>query len=86
MCYMLAVGKNASADGSVMVARNCDSNSTEAQQIVSVPRRRYPAGTMIRIPDTNNISIPQVEETYAYTAILRVAEGEEIPMAAGGIN
>ena len=44
MCYMLAVGKNASADGSVMVARNCDSNSTEAQRIVSVPRRRHKPG------------------------------------------
>ena len=44
MCYMMAVGKKASADGSVMVARNCDSNSTEAQRVVSVPRQHmHPA-------------------------------------------
>ncbi len=86
MCYMLAVGKRASADGSVMVARNCDSNSTEAQQIVSVPRKRHQPGETIRIPDSKNMVIPQVDETYAYTAIIRVAEGDEISMAAGGIN
>lgn len=85
MCYMLAVGKNASADGSVMVARNCDSNSTEAQRIVSVPRRRHKPGEMIRIPDSK-MSVPQVEETYAYTAIIRMVDGEDIGMVAGGIN
>jgi dipeptidase len=86
MCYMIAVGKKASADGSVMVARNCDSNSTEAQRIVSVPRMKHAVGEMIRIPDSKNVVIPQVEETYAYTAIIRMVDGEDIGMAAGGIN
>ncbi len=86
MCFMLAVGKKASADGSVMVARNCDSNSTEAQQVVSVPRKKHKPGETIRIPDSKNMVIPEVEETFAYTAIIRVAEGEEISMSAGGIN
>jgi dipeptidase len=86
MCYMLAIGKNASADGSVMVARNCDSNSTEAQRIVSVPRVKHAPGEMIRIPDSKDMVIPQVAETYAYTAILRMIDGEDIGMAAGGIN
>jgi dipeptidase len=86
MCYMLAVGKKASADGSVMVARNCDSNSTEAQRIVSVPRKKHAPGEMIRIPDSKNMVIPQVEETYAYTAIIRMVDGDDIGMAAGGIN
>jgi dipeptidase len=86
MCYMLAVGKKASADGSVMVARNCDSNSTEAQRIVSVPRMKHEAGEMIRIPDSNHMVIPQAEVTYAYTAIIRMVDGDDISMVAGGIN
>jgi dipeptidase len=86
MCFMLAVGKKASADGSTMVARNCDSNSTEAQRIVSVPRMKHHAGEMIRIPDSNNMVLPQVEETYGYTAIIRMVDGDDISMAAGGIN
>lgn len=86
MCYMLAAGKKATADGSVMVARNCDSNSTEAQRIVSVPRMKHKAGEMIRIPDSKNMVIPQVEETYAYTAIIRMVDGDDIGMVAGGIN
>ena len=86
MCYMIAVGKKASADGSVMVARNCDSNSTEAQRIVSVPRLKHKPGEVIRIPDSKNVVLPQVEETYAYTAIMQMIDGEDIGMAAGGIN
>jgi dipeptidase len=86
MCYMMAVGRQASTDGSVMVARNCDSNSTEAQRIVSVPRLKHSADEMIRIPDSKNMVIPQVAETYAYTAIIRMVDGEDIGMVAGGIN
>lgn len=86
MCYMLAVGKKASADGSVMVARNCDSNSTEAQRIVSVPRLTHKPGEKIRIPDSKNMVLDQVSETYAYTAIIRMVDGEDIGMVAGGIN
>ena len=86
MCYMMAVGKKASADGSTMVARNCDSNSTEAQRIVSIPRMKHNKGEMIRIPDSNNVVIPQVEETYAFTAITRMIDGDDIGMVAGGVN
>ena len=86
MCYQIAVGKNASADGSVMVARNCDTTSTEAQQIISVPRQKHHEGETIRIPDTNNVVIPQVKETYAYTAIMSFVPGEAMGMVAGGIN
>ena len=87
MCYMMAVGKKASADGSVMVARNCDSNSTEAQRIISVPRTKHAPGELIRIPSTKvPVSIPQVEETYAYTAIVRKIDTDDIEMVAGGIN
>ena len=83
MCYQIAVGKNASADGSVIVARNCDTTSTEAQQIISVPRQKHHEGETIRIPDTNNVVISQVEETYAYTAIMSFIPLSSWRMAGG---
>ncbi len=85
MCYMLAAGKKATADGSVMVARNCDANSTEAQRILSVQRKTHAPGETIKIPDSIT-TIPQVHVTYAYTAIARVVDGAEIEMVGGGIN
>lgn len=86
MCFMIAAGKNATVDGSTLVARNCDSNSTEAQRIVSMPRIQHKKGEMIFIPDSNNMQVPQIEETYAYTAVLRIAPNDKYPMNAGGIN
>jgi dipeptidase len=85
MCFMMAVGKRASADGSVMVARSCDSNSTEAQRVLSIPRQHYAPGTELKIPECA-MAISQVEETYAYTAISRVIDGETLEMISGGIN
>ena len=101
MCYMIAVGKAASVDGSVLVARNCDSVSTDALRVVSVPRNHHAAGTMLEIPVSRErpndeavaagwtarpVSIPQVEETYAYTATMRFVPGDSMGMALGGIN
>ena len=101
MCYMIAVGKEASVDGSVLVARNCDSVSTDALRVVSVPRIRHEPGTMLDIPVSRErpndeavaagwtarpVSIPQIEETYAYTATMRFVPGDSMGMALGGIN
>ncbi|MBI9044152.1 MAG: C69 family dipeptidase [Anaerolineaceae bacterium] len=86
MCYMLAAGKKATADGSVMVARSCDANSTETQQIFSVPRKKHTRGSMLRIPDSNNLVLAQVEETYAYTAVQRFTPGNDLYLVSGGIN
>ena len=86
MCFMIAAGKKATIDGSTFVARSCDSNPTEAQRIISEPRKRHQPGEMIPIPDSNNMQVPQVEETYAYTAVLRIAPTDAYPMNAGGIN
>ncbi|MBI9044151.1 MAG: C69 family dipeptidase [Anaerolineaceae bacterium] len=91
MCYMLAAGKKATADGSVLVARNCDAPSTLANQVISVPRKRHKPGEMIKIPDsflppTPGSLIPQAEETFAYTAIVCYEQKGGIPMNMGGIN
>jgi dipeptidase len=40
---------------------------------------------MLKIPECP-MSIPQVEETYGYTAIARVIDGETLEMISGGIN
>ena len=98
MCYMMAVGKKASVDGSVMVARNCDSISSDAVRLVSHPRKQHPEGSYVQIPHSSETpdysgewtprppAIPQVRETYAYTAIALVKDTEDIEMVMGGIN
>jgi len=98
---MIAVGKKATADGSVLVARNCDSVSTDALRVVSVPRRSHRAGAMVHIPVSRElpndasiaagwtakpVSLPQVEKTYAYTAMMRFVPGDGMGMVMGGIN
>ena len=85
MCYMLAAGKKATADGSIMVARNCDAYN-ESQVVVSVPRRKHAPGTMIKNSENRRVDIPQVEETYAYTAVLHTASEDTYPVNMGGIN
>jgi len=101
MCYMIAAGRKATRDGSVLVARNCDSVSTDALQVVSVPRRAHPRGSEVRIPVSRErpndeavaagwaakpVVLPQVEETFAYTAIMRFVPGDSMGMVMGGIN
>lgn len=86
MCYMIAVGKKASADGSVMVARTSDWISTKAERIVSVPRKKHSPGEMIRIPESKNVILPQVNETYAFTAITLMVDGDDLGEVAGGVN
>jgi len=101
MCYMIAVGRKATRDGSVLVARNCDSVSTDALRVVSVPRRTHPQEAEVRIPASRErpndaavaagwtampVVLPQVSETYAYTAIMRFVPGDSMGMVMGGIN
>jgi len=101
MCYMIAAGKKATIDGSVLVARNCDSVSTDALRIVSVSRKIHAQGSMVPIPVSNEkpndataaagwqarpVILPQVSETFAYTAAMRFVPGEAMGMVMGGIN
>jgi len=101
MCYMMAVGRGATRDGSVLVGRNCDSVSTDALRVVSVPRRPHPDGSLVHIPISRErpndetvaagwvakpVVLPQVDETLAYTAIMRFVPGDAMGMVMGGIN
>lgn len=84
---MLAAGKDATSDGSVLVARSCDATGgDDVVQVLSVPRREHEDGSKIQIPGTNGVTLPQVPETYAYLGIMMVIEGADIAEAEGGIN
>src|SRR5262245_22992005 len=56
----VAVG-SATADGSVIFAKNSDRQPNEAQPLHHAPRRRHPAGATVR---TQYLEIPQVAETW----------------------
>ncbi len=63
-CFSIVVGKNASADGCVIVGHNEDD---EAPQIVNhrkIPRRSFPPGAQVKL--RNGGSLEQVEQTWAY--------------------
>lgn len=61
MCdTLVAVGK-ATADGTVILAKNSDREPNEAQVLTHVPRARHEAGARVKC---TYIEIPQVEETY----------------------
>ena len=92
MCYMLAAGKKATVDGSVLVARGCDAPSTEATRTISVPHMKHPKGTKIVIPPSMEtrkspgVVLDQVEETLAYTAVVTIGREGDMPLVLGGIN
>jgi secernin len=56
----VAVG-TATADGSVIFAKNSDRPANECQPLFHAPRRRHPAGATMR---TQYLELPQVEETW----------------------
>ena len=84
---MMAAGKKATEDGSVMVARSCDSTGgDDVVQVLAVPRKSHNPGKMIRIPEAGGTQVVQAEETYAYLGVMMVAENVDIHEAEGGIN
>lgn len=82
---MVAAGKSATVDGSVMVARSCDAVGDYAQQVRAVGRKRHVRGEKLRFKD-QGVVIPQIPETLAYVAVMGVLEAEEISQANGGTN
>jgi dipeptidase len=61
MCDTIVALGNATADGTVILAKNSDRQPNEAQALVHIPRSRHEAGTMVKC---TYIEIPQVRETY----------------------
>jgi len=65
---MMAAGKKASSDGSVLVARSCDlTGGGEVVQVLAVPRRSHEKGEEIRMTAS---APPAVKESNGMVAIL----------------
>jgi len=61
MCDTLVAVGEATADGTVILAKNSDREPNEAQVLTHVPRARHEAGATVKC---TYIEIPQVAETY----------------------
>ena len=64
-CTTIIIGKNATADGSVMIAHS-EELGDSPQHLVVVPRKTHAAGEMYE--SYSGAQIPQPAETYAYIA------------------
>jgi dipeptidase len=62
MCDTIVALGNATADSSVIFAKNSDREPNEAHQLLIIPAARHPEGSTVRC---TYIEIPQVSETYA---------------------
>lgn len=71
-CYMILVGKDASADGSVFLAHNNDLYGNEASMIEKFPRKKHNPEDMVTFP--SGLVIPQASETYEWM-VLRIFSG-----------
>jgi dipeptidase len=61
MCDTFVALKEATRHGGVILAKSADTEINEAQQLLKLPRRRYPPGSQVRV---THLVIPQAEETY----------------------
>ncbi|MDB5337708.1 MAG: peptidase dipeptidase [Planctomycetaceae bacterium] len=90
--YCVYVGKNLTADGSVLLGGYGDEPSSHWLEIV--PRREHPAGTMISVGATLEasypgrlIEIPQARVTFRYITMNYSAfAGFPAPLTNGGLN
>ena len=64
-CTTVIVGKQASADGSVLMSHEEDYAANDAMKLVHHPRQNHQLGEVIHFAFED---VPQVPETYAYTA------------------
>ncbi|MBN2132067.1 MAG: C69 family dipeptidase [Sedimentisphaerales bacterium] len=63
-CFSFVVGKDASADGCVLVAHNEDDGPPQIVNHHKVPRRRHPRGAMVKL--RNGGLVEQAGQTWAY--------------------
>ena len=66
-CYMMAAGKGATKDGSVLVARSCDATGgDDVVQVLAVPRMEHEPGETLRISGAEDVELSQAPLTFAY--------------------
>ena len=63
-CFSIVVGKDASADGFVMVAHNEDDGPPQIVNHCKVPRKQYEPGDKLKL--RNGGQLDQTEQTFAY--------------------
>lgn len=63
-CYTIAVGKNASDNGKVLIGHNEDDWDDLVVNIYKVPAKNYKSGETVTL--LNGTKIPQVNHTYGY--------------------
>jgi dipeptidase len=81
-CTMILVGKDATADGSVLISYNNDASGKGASHVVVVPRKSHKPGTLYKL--SNAVEIPQPAETYAY--IGNAPQRTRAPYFQNGVN
>jgi len=62
MCDTFVALSNATADGSVILAKNSDREPNEAHELVCIPHANHPKGSTVQC---TYVEIPQVAETFA---------------------
>jgi dipeptidase len=63
-CFSIVVGKNASADGYVIMAHNEDDDAPQIVNHYKVPRKKHASGEKVRLRKGGELN--QVEETWSY--------------------
>ncbi|MFC2136523.1 C69 family dipeptidase, partial [Bacteroidota bacterium] len=71
-CFMILAGKEATQDGSVLIAHNNDLKGTETSFVEKIPRRKHSFDDVVSFP--SGLTIAQAEETYEWM-VLRIERG-----------
>lgn len=82
-CTMIIVGKGATVDGSVLIARNEDYPGNWAKHIIVVPKKTHEEGEVVE--SATGFAAPQVPTTYGYLS-LQDWDPTQGRFNAGGIN
>lgn len=85
-CMFIVAGKNATEDGSVLMAYNNDYSGNNALRIEVIPREKHQLGDFFNL--IAGQKIPQPSETYAYKRFVNHWEptAEKNTFCEGGIN
>ncbi len=85
-CTGIYIGKDASSDGSVMIARTEDMYSDESKRFIVHPAQSHEPGECYT--DANGLSVGYPEHTYRYTAVPGSSERGmgETPFGEAGFN